>query len=173
MVSHLRMAVPGNGGWVAITDKFIFSSFEKNLDLVKPLVMKNVAAALAALFCAALLLQSCSKKSQDNFNTQEPINQVLETSVVSGQPYTFNVGTPGSLTVSRQASHFQVSQTGTDENGLAIYRYSSTAGYVGADEVALAYSQSVATTGNSSGCQGSHSSDVTSTSIVIKLNVTK
>jgi len=135
--------------------------------------MKNVLAALAALFCTAFLLPSCSKKSQDNFNRQEPVNQLLETTVISGQPYTFNIGTPGSLTVSRQAMHFQVSQTGTDENGLAIYRYSSTAGYVGADEVALAYSPGNASSNNNSGCQGSHTSDETATSIVIKLNVTK
>lgn len=135
--------------------------------------MKNIVASLATLFCMLVLIQSCSKKSQDNFTRQEQPNQFLEATVASGQSYTFNPEMTGTLTVTRQASHFLVSQTGTDERGLAIYNYSSTAGYVGTDEVTLAYTPKSVTTQSNSGCQASHTNDVTSTSIVIKLNVTK
>jgi hypothetical protein len=135
--------------------------------------MKNIVASLATLFCLMILIQSCSKKSQDGFSNQNSPTQVLETTVVSGQSYTFNTGQPGTLTVSRQASHFQISQTGTNEYGLPIYNYSSTAGYLGGDEVALVYNPKIVAAENNSGCQGSHSNDASSTSIVIKLTVTK
>jgi len=134
--------------------------------------MKNIVAA-ATLFCMIALVQSCSKKSQGNFIDSVQPDQLIETNVPSGQPYTFIAGPSGTLTVTRQASHFQVSQAGIDEKGLVVYSYSSSAGYVGADEVSLAYSPVAVATENNSSCSGTHTNSVASTSIKIRLNVTK
>ena len=131
--------------------------------------MKNIVAA-ATLFC---LFISCSKHSNNNLVAPPQPDQLIQINVASGQSYTFVAGPSGTLTVSRQASHFQVSQAGPDENGLVVYKYISTAGYVGSDEVSLQYSQAAPTSENNSGCPGSHTDNVASTCIIIKLNVTK
>ena len=131
--------------------------------------MKNTAVYPAALFFLMISVQSCKKDSLDTSIPAPQANQYINASVSSGQPYTFNAGSSGILTVSRQASHYQVSQTET-ENGFPIYNYTSIAGYVGSDEVTLTYIPA-AKSGNDGTC-GSHHDDPATGMITIKLNVT-
>ena len=131
--------------------------------------MKNNVVYPAALFFLLILAQSCKKDSQDNFTAPAQANQYINASVSSGQTFTFNAGSSGILSVSQQASHYQVSKTGT-ENGSAIYSYNSITGYAGLDEVTLTYTP-IAKSENNSGCPANHN-DAASSIINIKLNVT-
>lgn len=150
--------------------KFIFYCPEIEVDLVKLFFMKT-AVSFATVFC--LILFSCSKKSQDGLPASVQPDQLISATVNSGQTYTFMAGSSGTLTVTRQALHYQFSATATDEKGSVIYSYTPRAGYIGADDVELMYSTAAAPTQQPGGCP-SHNSDMTgTTNIVIKFNVTK
>ena len=135
--------------------------------------MKNTVAFPATLLCFLLLVQSCSKKSQDSVAPATQPDDLITASVNSGETYTLMVASSGTLTVIRQAMHFQLSATATDEKGSVLYKYTPQAGYSGSDEVALAYSPAAAPSENNGGCQ-SHGSDVTTTNtITVKFTVNK
>jgi hypothetical protein len=135
--------------------------------------MKNTIVYFAALLCVLVLTQSCTK---DSISTLGGSSQAtMETFTVNlslGQSYTYNAGI-GTLIVSKQASHFQVSQTGTSESGTAIYSYGPAAGYMGLDEVTLVYSPGPSTSESNSGCPNHDSPPPGSSTIAIKINVTK
>lgn len=136
--------------------------------------MKITSACSVALFCFLVLAQSCNKKSGDNFEASAQPDLVVNASVTPGQAYIFTAGSSGTLGVARQASHYQVSQTGIDsENGSVIYTYKPAAGYTGSDEVSLVYA-SVASGNNNGGCPGNASGagNTTTRMIVVKINVT-
>ena len=139
--------------------------------------MKKILAYSTVLCCLLVLAQSCTKQQLPN--TGEQPEQVINATVVPGQTYTFTPPSSGTLTISRQAAHFDVSEVGTGKNNSSnavVYQYSPVAGYKGADEVALNFSTTVLASGNSGGCQGSSNSSSTYTTvtntIIIKLNIT-
>jgi hypothetical protein len=135
--------------------------------------MKNTVAFSATLLCFLLLVQSCSKKSQDSFAASAQPDELITASVNSGETYTLMAASSGTLSITRQAAHFQVSATTTDEKGSILYKYTPQQGYVGSDEVALMYSPAAAATEHDGGCQ-SHSDGMTASNrIVIKFNVTQ
>ena len=130
----------------------------------------------AALWLLSVLLVSCKKEQMGNSFVPPQPNQSINASVASGETFTFVAGSTGTLSVSKQASHFQVSEA-LNENGSVYYNYRPAAGYIGSDEVALMYLSNAAAPGisSSTGCPANHndpSSNAMST-IVIKLNVTK
>ena len=136
--------------------------------------MRKTVVYLAALICLLLLVQSCKKNSQDSFPARAQTaqaNQYVNASVPSGQTFTFVASSSGTLTVAQQASHYQVSETATSDNGSALYSYNSAPGYIGADEVTLAFTSGTTKSENNSGCPN-HTDGPTCT-IVINLNVTK
>ena len=135
--------------------------------------MKNTVAFSAMLLCFLLLVQSCSKKSQDSFATPAQPDQLINATLNSGETYTLMVGSSGTLTVIQQAIHFQLSASTTDENGSVLYKYTPQIGYVGSDEVALMYSPAAAATENDGGCPSHSSGTTTSNWITIKFDVTK
>jgi hypothetical protein len=135
--------------------------------------MKNTIVYLASLLCVVVLTQSCTKDSLGTLGGSS--QSAMETFTVNlslGQSYTYNAGI-GSLIVSKQASHFQVSQTGVSESGTAIYSYGPAAGYMGPDEVTLVFSPGQTTSGGNTGCPSHNSPPPGSSTISIKINVTK
>ena len=132
--------------------------------------MKNAAVYFFALFTLTILVQSCTKSWSDGFVGGPRVSQSLDVNISPGQTYTYTGGSSGTLIVSKQASHFQVSQTGLNQNGSLIYTYNPIAGYMGPDEVALAYTASAPSEGSSGGCHNNSGS--VSTTISIKFNVT-
>jgi hypothetical protein len=136
--------------------------------------MKNTVVYPAALICLLILVQSCEKNYQDSFSAHAqmaPANQYVNASVSSGETFTFIAGSSGTLNVTQQASHYQVSETGTNDNGSVTYIYNSVAGFVGTDEVTLAYTSTTNKSENNSGCP--NHTDAPTCTIVINLNVTK
>jgi hypothetical protein len=125
------------------------------------------------LLCFLLLMQSCSKKSQDSITSTAQPDELIMASVNSGETYTLMVASSGTLTVIRQAMHSQLSATATDEKGSVLYKYTPQTGYFGSDEVALMYSPATGPTENNGGCQ-SHNTDMsTSNRIIVKFTVGK
>ena len=135
--------------------------------------MKNTVAFSATLLCFLLIVQSCSKKSQDSFPSTSQTDEIITASVNSGETYTLMVASSGTLTVIRQAMHFQLSAATTDEKGSVLYKYTPQTGFSGSDEVALMYSPAAAPTDHDGGCQ-SHGSDLsTSNRIIVQFTVNK
>ena len=130
----------------------------------------------AALILLSVLIVSCKKEQLGNAVIPAQPNQYINASVASGETFTFVAGSTGTLSVDKQALHFQVSEA-LNENGSVYYNYKPAVGYIGADEVALMYLSDAAAPGisNSTGCPASHNNPVTNgmNTIVIKLNVTK
>ena len=131
--------------------------------------MKNTAVYSFALLTLTILVQSCKKSWSDGFVGGPRVSQSLNVNISPGQTYTYTAGSSGTLIVSKQASHFQVSQTGLNQYGSLIYTYNPIAGYIGADEVSLAYTGSSPSEG-SGGCHNNSGS--ASTTISIQFNVT-
>jgi hypothetical protein len=131
-----------------------------------------------AAFMLLVLMTACKKEQLGRAITPAQPNQSINANVATGETFTFVAGYTGSLSVSRQALHFQVSET-LNENGSVYYNYQPKEGYFGTDEVTLAYLCEVAAPGvsTSSSCPARHdnSSSTTAkmTTILIKLNITK
>jgi len=132
------------------------------------------------VYPAALLLLlgmiSCKKEQLGRSVVPAQPDQYINASVASGETFTFVAGSTGTLSVGKQALHFQVSET-LNENGSVYYNYKPAAGYIGADEVSLMYVSDATAPAVSSGnsCQAGHNTPVSNSmsTIVIKLNVTK
>jgi len=138
--------------------------------------MQKTFTYTAPLLLASVLILSCKKEQLANSITPVQPSQYMNASVASGETFTFVAGSSGTLSVSKQASHFQVSEA-FNENGSVYYNYKPVAGYIGADEVSLMYmSDATAPPGlnTSNGCP-SHNAPLSNgmSMIVIKLNVTK
>jgi len=104
-----------------------------------------------------------------NIPTAAKPAQLINVSVASGQTYVFTAGA-GTLDVSHQADHYQISQTGSDDNGSAIYEYNSSPGYVGSDEVTLIYNSK----SEAGGCPQSQNKPNSSSSVIaLRFSVTK
>ena len=128
-----------------------------------------------ALLLLSVVIVSCKKEQLGNSIIPAQPNQYIDVSVASGETFTFTAGGNGSLSVSKQALHFQVSET-LNEKGSIFYNYKAAAGYIGADEVTLAYLSDATEPGinSSTTCPANHNTPVSAMStIVIKLNVTK
>ena len=138
--------------------------------------MQKISVHTAALLLMSVLIISCKKEQLGNSVIPAQPNQYINASIALGETFTFVAGSTGTLTVSKQALHFQVSEA-LNENGSVYYNYKPAAGYIGADEVALMYLSGTAAPGisSSTGCPASHNDPVTNAmnTIVIKLNVTK
>ncbi|MFI5187818.1 MAG: hypothetical protein ACHQF0_13890 [Chitinophagales bacterium] len=135
--------------------------------------MKNRFVYPAILIGSLICIQSCTKNLQDKYVPPVQPTQFINVSVSSGQTYVFTGGS-GTLNVSRQASHYETSQTGSDEKGSAIYKYNSALGYTGPDEVTLLFSPKSVTPGSTGGCPESQNKPNSSTTYIgIKINVTK
>jgi hypothetical protein len=135
--------------------------------------MKKTIAYPAVLFCALVLLLSCSKNSKDGFSRSTSIGpaKTVNAKVAPGGTYTLSVATSGDISINKQAAHYLVSQTGTDENGALIYKYVPAAGFKGVDEVLLTHTIETLDYSGSSGCYGGSGMSRVSSSIVVKLTV--
>jgi len=139
--------------------------------------MKKSFVYTAAASLLFVLIISCKKEQLGRSVTPAQPNQSIETSIASGETFTFVAGSTGSLTINKQALHFQISEA-LNENGSVYYNYQPKAGYIGTDEVTLMYLSNATAAGistGSSGCPASHDTPVSNamSTVLIKLNVTK
>ena len=137
--------------------------------------MKMLIAPAAVLILSLIVFQSCTKSSSHDFVQSTPArpDRIIDAKVSPGQMYTVSIDNMGDLSINKQASHFKISQTGTDpKTGSLIYSYSSADGFQGSDEVLLAHKTEYVYSSNSSCGYGSNSAIGSRTSyIAIKITV--
>ena len=136
--------------------------------------MRKLFLLPAVLLGFLVVFQSCSKQSPSN--AVAPINtNVINVNIAPNGSYQLPIQNPGNVSISRQASHYQVSQADVDsKSGVMVYKYIPVADYMGTDEVVLSNTKTSIITG--SGCPNNHTSNsestATSTSyITVKINI--
>lgn len=137
--------------------------------------MRKLFYFSAVLLCI-LSFQSCSKESANEMVQATPPANIINATIAINKAYqlTFN---SGDVNISKQASHFKVSQVerGT-ESGSSVYKYVPAPDFIGADEVVLSITKSYKT--ENGGCNTNRNSDTYSTSYstsytTVKINITK
>jgi hypothetical protein len=156
---------------------FIFSFLKKVLIFLKLIYMRKLFLSPAVLLGILVVFQSCSKQSIRE--TVAPINtNTITATIAPNGSYRLpidNSGSVSSVSISMQASHFQVSQTELDsKSGFTVYKYIPAVDYRGTDAVVLSNTKISVVTG--SGCPNNHTSTsetTTSTTsyITVKINV--
>lgn len=134
--------------------------------------MKQIFTYPLAFALLALCMLSCRKEEHERTSRQMETSQVVNATVVSGQTYVLNLGAGSKAAISRQASHYELSEIATASDGSANYKYVAAKDFTGSDEVTL--QQTMTSTLPGGGCSSSHSdshSTTTVNSIVVKLNV--
>src|ERR1041385_2605712 len=121
--------------------------------------MRKTFGYPAALLALSVVIVSCKKEQFVNSIIPARPNQYINASVAPGETYTFVADANGTLTVSKQALHSQVSEI-LSEEGSVRYNYKPAAGYLGPDEVTLMYLSNASAPGintnSGGGCPGSH-----------------
>ena len=130
----------------------------------------------SAILLCILSFQSCSKESANEMVQSTPPANIINATVALNKTYqlTFN---SGEVNISKQASHFKVSQVepGT-ENGSIVYKYAPAADYIGADEVVLSITKAATTENggcNTNGYNNGRSTSYSTSYTTIKINITK
>ncbi len=128
---------------------------------------------LPLLLLALLVFQACTKEASDKTGAT-PQDQVINATASVSKPYVLNINDLGSVNISKQAVHFEVSSTETNSNeGIHVYKYVPEKGYAGADEVEL-LSTKTSYSNDGGGCNqgaGSNSPHTYSSRILIKFTV--
>jgi hypothetical protein len=138
--------------------------------------MRKLYLFPAFLLGILVVFQSCSKRSATE--AMAPVNpNIINATIALNGSYQLPVDNSGTISISKQASHFQVSQTGTDsKTGAVVYKYVPAVDYTGTDEVILSNTKTRLVTG--SGCPNNHTSNgeattaTTTTFTTIKISVT-
>ena len=109
--------------------------------------MRKLFLFPAFLLGILVVFQSCSKQSASE--AIAPVNpNIVNATVALNGSYQLPVENSGIISISKQASHFQVSQTGTDsKTGALVYKYVPAVDYTGSDEVVLSNTKTSLVTG--------------------------
>ena len=128
------------------------------------------------ILMSIILLQSCSKQSPNEMLSPRISSTDVNVTIKSDGTYQLALDNFQNAVISKQASHFQLSEISLDsKTALLVYKYQPSPGFVGVDEVLLSTSKNIVSESMGGGCNNSgsayHASTVTS-SLSIKLNVT-
>ena len=108
--------------------------------------MRKLFLFPAVLLGILVVFQSCSKQSTNQIVAPMRTNIVNATIAPNGS-YQLRIENSGNVSISMQASHFQVSQTEPDsKSGVIVYKYIPAADYRGTDEVVLSNTKTIITT---------------------------
>lgn len=133
--------------------------------------MKQIFTPLACLSVLLLAMPSCRKEAQHENRQQFDPAQTVQANVSAGQTYVLSMGTGSTAIIKQQASHYELSQVATAEDGNAVYKYAAVKGYTGTDEVTL--QQTTTSTSHGGGCSNNHDSYATTSikTVVVKFAV--
>lgn len=137
------------------------------------MVMKKTFAYPAVLLCSLVLLLSCSKNSKDSFSRSTPAaTKVVDVKIAPGAAYSLNIAPSGNISITKQAAHYLISETGLAENGSLVYKYVPATGFKGTDEVSLLHTIETADY-SYTGCNygGGSSMNRIASSILVKLTI--
>src|SRR5450755_3662385 len=107
--------------------------------------MRKLFLFPAVLLGVMVVFQSCSKQSVRE--TVAPMTtNVIKATILPNGSYQLPIDNSGNISISMQASHFQVSQTELDsKSGFTVYKYVPAADYRGTDEVVLSNTKTIIT----------------------------
>ena len=118
---------------------------------------------------------SCKKESHDITVISTPY-ETINVKIALNQPYEMDLADAGTVSISRQAVHFLVSETIVNkETGTPVYKYVPATGFSGNDEIVLLSTKTFANYSTSTGgiCPGGPTGYTTSTSDkYIRLKIT-
>jgi hypothetical protein len=119
-----------------------------------------------------ILAASCTKQSADHGILIVP-PETLTLKVAPNEAGAINLPDAGTLNISRQASHFLVSETFlNNENNNPAYKYTPTKDFTGTDEVVLLSTKTLYASNNGGSCQGGNNGSTTQNKyIIIKITV--
>ena len=122
--------------------------------------MRNLyTAAFTLLF--SLILISCSKQSTKEL-VAPASPTIINALIAPNQSYQLNVTNPGAVSIEKQASHYKISATLTDEKSASLlYQYVPSQDFTGQDEVVLSNKIAVTSSDNRGGCSSSYANDHT------------
>ena len=133
--------------------------------------MKRIFTYLAGFSLLFVVSISCRKEGHDEKMQIREQSQLVNAVVPSGQTYVYSVIAGSSVSINKQASHYQVSETTPASDGSISYTYVPLKGYTGADEVTL--TQTILSTVHGGSCSGHGGGESVTTvnTIVIKFDV--
>jgi hypothetical protein len=80
---------------------------------------------------------SCKKESRD-IPAPSAVGEMINVRIAPNQPYQMDLTNAGTVSISKQASHFSMSETiMNNENGSQSYKYIPAKDFAGNDEVVL------------------------------------
>jgi hypothetical protein len=114
----------------------------------------KITFTLPIFICFALIvLQSCSKESQQDMVMTTPAVNVINASVAANSNYELNLDKYESVTISKQAAHYFESSAGiSNKTGKLVYKYVPDSKFRGEDEVVLTSLKTVTSYSGGSGC---------------------
>src|SRR5689334_15425941 len=133
--------------------------------------MKKIFTVLAGFSVLALSTVSCQKEEHERQISRVETPQNMTASVPSGQTYTLNLEPGSTANISKQASHFLISEIVTASDGSTVYKYLSAKGFTGIDEVTL--QQTITSTSSAGGGCGNDNHEGFQTTTIYKTVVIK
>ena len=131
--------------------------------------MKKSYSILLFAMVLLILSSSCKKESATiRNNTSTTAQETISVKISSNQSYEIILAEAVSASISKQASHFSVSETHLNsETGMPVYSYIPAANFTGTDEVILSSTMKYSSIANSigSGCPSSGNAGNTGTFI--------
>lgn len=134
--------------------------------------MKKFFTVLTGFSVLTLSTISCQKEGHDNRISRTETPQSIPATVASGQTYTLNLEAGSAANITKQASHYLISEVSTESDGNTVYKYSAAKGYAGADEVTLQQTTISTSPGGSCGNHDGGQTTTTLKTVVIKFDVT-
>ena len=143
--------------------------------------MRKLLLIPAVLLINLVVFQSCSKQSSSEAVAPMSTN-IINATIAPNGSYQLSLDNSinATVSISKQAAHFQISQTEIDsKSGLLVYRYIPAADYRGVDEVLLSNTK-ISEIASGSGCPNNpdHNSNAANTPTTtttsyttIKLNI--
>lgn len=123
--------------------------------------MRNLYTAAFKFLFLSLISLSCSKQSTKEL-VAPASPTVINALIAPNQSYQLNVANPGTVNIEKQASHYMISTTLTDEkSGGLLYQYLPSQDFTGQDEVVLSNKILVTSSDNRGGCSSSYANDHT------------
>ena len=120
------------------------------------------SAVLAGMFIG---FQSCSKQSAHEMIAAPLTDNIINATISANQSYQLVLDNSASVSIAKQASHFQISQTELDtKSGSLLYRYVPANNYSGTDEVVIGTTKTMIN-GSTSECYNNNYSNQNSNNI--------
>jgi len=137
--------------------------------------MRKIFILSMLLLVLMVSFLSCKKESIDVLSPAGT-GETISVQLTPSQSYVLNQPDASNLSISRQASHFSVSEAVANiETGGFSYKYIPVAGYTGTDEISLLSSATTTNYSHSSegvGCgSGSSESKTSSRLITLKISI--